>query len=236
MQAPPPPYVSLNGGQTSGSRPPPPYHRQVPRYNSYYQKPKSGGVKSCFRCICCCYSCLFIIVIVLSFLAFYFYTIEHPKVPSYNVQDFEVKAFDLTPDFSLKTEFLVTVKAENPNNNIGIIYGHSSSVGVYYSNSDLCRGKLPSFHQGQKNTSYIKIDLMGESPFGSGLQEALSESQKNKKIPLLVKVRAPISIVVGEFPLRQFTVFVNVSMVVDNLAPNKKINILSSNTAYDYEF
>ncbi|GFQ05229.1 hypothetical protein PHJA_002667000 [Phtheirospermum japonicum] len=114
------------------------------------------------------------------------------------------------PDFSLKTEFLVTVKADNPNNNIEFIYGEGSLVGVYYNDSDLCHGKLPSFHQGHTNTTYIKIDLTGKSEFGLGLQEALAESRKNKKVPLFVRVWAPISVVVRKFPLRQFMVFVNV--------------------------
>ncbi|KAK6157190.1 hypothetical protein DH2020_011438 [Rehmannia glutinosa] len=222
----------LNGNRPP---PPPPYgHRNIPRYNSSYKK-KSGG-NTCFRCICCCYCCLFLLIVILAALAFYFYTIDHPKIPSYKVENLEVKAFDLMPDFSLKTDFLVTVRADNPNNNIGFIYGDGSSVDVFYNDSDLCSGKLPFFHQGHKNTTFMKIDLTGKSEFGSGLQEALSESRKNGKIPLLVRVRVPISVVVGEFPLRQFKVFVNCSLVVDNLAPGKKIGILSSNTTFDFEF
>ncbi|KAL6529579.1 hypothetical protein OROGR_015202 [Orobanche gracilis] len=239
MNGPPPPYMMLNGAQPGGVRPPPSpyYHRQVPRYNAHYQKPKPGGCgKSCFKCICCCYGCLFILVIILASVAFYLYTTDNPKIPSYKVEDFEVKAFDFLPDFSLKTELLVTVKADNPNTHIGFIYGEHSSVGVYYSENDLCHGKLPSFQQGHKNTTYMKIDMTGRNEFRSGLQEALAESLKNKKISLLVKVQVPISVVIGEFPSKQFMVFVNISMVVDNLAPNKKIKILSSNTTFDYEF
>ncbi|KAI3457238.1 hypothetical protein Pfo_013901 [Paulownia fortunei] len=224
MNASPPPYVILEGNQ-NGSRVPPPYHRNVPRYNSNYRKKSSA--RSCLRWICCCYCCLFLLIVIIAILAFYFYTIYKPQIPSYKVEDLEVKAFDLRPDFSLKAEFLVTVKADNPNSNIGFIYGKDSSVNVIYSNNDLCTGKLPNFHQGHKNTTLMKVDLTGKSEFGSGLQEAFAESRKDRKIPLLVRVNVPVTVVVGEFPLRQFKVFVNCSLLVDNLEPNKKIGILS---------
>ncbi|KAL3647137.1 hypothetical protein CASFOL_008105 [Castilleja foliolosa] len=236
MYAPPPPYVVLNDGSQKGTALPPPPQRQLPMYNSHYKKPKSSGaVKGCLMCICCFYCFLFILVIVLASTAFYLYAINKPQIPSYKVENFEVKAFDLMPDFSLKTEFLVTVKADNPNNHIGFIYGEDSFVGVYYNDNDLCHGKLPSFHQGHKNTTYMKIYLAGKSEFGSGLQEALAESRKKKKVPLLVRVQAPIRVVVGELPMRQFMVFVNVYLIVDSLAPNKKTHILSSSTTFDYK-
>ncbi|KZV23479.1 hypothetical protein F511_16835 [Dorcoceras hygrometricum] len=233
MNGPPPPYVMLEGSH-HGDVQPPPYRRNVPRYHSNYHKRSSG--KSCLRCICCCYCFLFLFIIILAALALYFYTIFEPRIPSYTVQNLEVKSFDVKPDFSLNTELLVTVKADNPNTNIGFTYGAESSVVITYSDADLCHGKLPSFHQGHNNITMIKVDLKGRSEFGSGLQEALADSRKNGKIPLLVKVKVPITVVVGDFPLRQFKVFVNCSLIVDNLAPNKKIGILSRNTTFNFEF
>ncbi|XP_073309222.1 NDR1/HIN1-like protein 6 [Primulina huaijiensis] len=236
MNGPPPPYVMLEGSRhgSSSDVQPPPYRRNVPRYHSNYHKRSSG--KSCLRCICCCCGCHFLFIIILAALSFYFYVVYEPRIPSYTVQNLEVKSFDVQPDFSLNTEFLLAVKADNPNTNIGFTYGKESSVTVTYSDVDLCTGKLPSFHQGHKNTTIMKINLKGKSEFGSGLQEALADSRKNGKIPLLVKVKVPITVVVGDFPLREFKVFVNCSLVVDNLAPDKKIGILSRNTTFDFEF
>ncbi|EPS64077.1 hypothetical protein M569_10704, partial [Genlisea aurea] len=103
---------------------------------------------------------------------------------------------------------------------------------VEYSGSNLCTGKLPSFYQGHRNVTTIDVELSGKSEFGSGLQEALMDSRKSHKIPLLVKVRVPVGVVIGGIHLRPATVLVNVTLVVDNLAPNKKIGILSSNTTF----
>ncbi|KAA8524445.1 hypothetical protein F0562_010831 [Nyssa sinensis] len=181
MHAPPPPYMMLS--DNNGVRPPP-YRRNIPRYQSTNQKKKGN---CCLRCICCCYCFLFILILVSAAVFFYFYAVVQPKIPVYQVQGLEVKAFEAQLDFSLNTEFLVTVKAENPNGNIGFIYGKDSSVTVSYTDSTLCSGKLPAFHQDKKNTTMMKVDLKGKSEFGSGLQEALMKSKNNGRIPLLVK-------------------------------------------------
>ncbi|KAG6657940.1 hypothetical protein CIPAW_04G124500 [Carya illinoinensis] len=111
-----------------------------------------------------------------------------PKVPSYAVEDFNVHAFNFQSDMSLFTEFVVTIKADNPNENIGFVYGKNSLILVSYSDSDLCSGKLPAFYQPKKNVTEMSISLQGTSPFGSGLQEALMENRHTGRIPLLVRV------------------------------------------------
>ncbi|KAF7142130.1 hypothetical protein RHSIM_Rhsim06G0148200 [Rhododendron simsii] len=221
--APPPPYVALS--ENNGSLRPPPYRRNVPRYQSTHHKKGGSG---CLRCICCCYCLLFLFIFIVSAFILYFYTFYKPQMPSYHVEGMTVQAFDLQSDFSLLTQFLVTVKAENPNENIGFIYGRENAVTVSYEDSTLCTGNLPHFHQGHKNTTMMKVLMSGKSEFGSGLQEALMKNQKAGHIPLLVQVKVPVNVVVGEFPLRHFTVSVNCSLVVDNLSPNKKIGILTS--------
>ncbi|CAK9151354.1 unnamed protein product [Ilex paraguariensis] len=229
MNAPPPPYVMLpeNYGSNHGNVRPPPYRRNVPRYYSQNQK-KSGGT-SCLKCICCFFCFLFFLILIMAGLALYFYAIFDPQMPSYKVESLDVRSFNVELDFSLYTEFSLTVKAENPNKNIGFIYGSESALTVLYTDSTLCSGKLPAFHQGHENTTRMKVTLKGKSEFGSGLQQALTENRHTRRIPLLVRVKAPVSIVVGTIPMRQFVVFVNCSLVVDSLSPNKKPGIVSSN-------
>lgn len=216
--------------ENNGSIRPPPYRRNVPRYHSHAPRKKN----CCLRCICCCYCLLLVLVLILAGLLFYFYTFYSPQIPSYKVDNLSVTAFDIQPDFSVNTELLVSVKANNPNEGIGFIYGRDSSVVVAYNGTALCSGKLPSFQQGERNMTIMQVTLKGKSEFGSGLQEALTENKHNGRIPLLVKVKAPVSIVVGQFPMRQFVVFVNCSLIVDNLAANTTIQILSSKYNVDF--
>ncbi|KAF5745977.1 hypothetical protein HS088_TW06G00142 [Tripterygium wilfordii] len=207
-------YYMLNNDQYSLQ--PPPHRRKIPRYHSH----QSSGGNCCLRCICCC-CCTFIILIIvltgLGPLGFLLYAILQPQRPVYSVSNFGVQAFDLQPDFSLYTKFVMAVKAENPNEQIGFIYGKDGLVVVSYQGSKLCFGKIPNFRQPGKNTSMLNIVLKGKSEFGNGLQEALMDNRNSGKIPLLVQVKAPVTVVVGEFPLREVIARVNNSLVVDNL-------------------
>ncbi|GLT67480.1 hypothetical protein SLA2020_397860 [Shorea laevis] len=78
----------------------------------------------------------------------------------------------------------------------------------------------------------FNIGLAGTSPFGSGLQAALMENRHTGRIPLLVTVYAPVNVVVGSFMLRRLDVYVNCTLVINNLSPNKKVEILSSQYNY----
>ncbi|XP_042479360.1 NDR1/HIN1-like protein 6 [Macadamia integrifolia] len=217
-------YAMLS--ENGGSLRPPPYRRNIPQYHSMIPKKKGG---SCFKCICCCFCFLLILILILLSVALLFYHFYKPKVPSYKVQGMEVSTFKVDRDLSLYTEFVVNVRAENPNENIGINYGKDSSVAVSYSGTKLSSGKLPTFHQGHKNTTLMKVVLSGKSEFGSGLQEALMDNRRTGRIPLLIMVKAPVIVMLGEYAMREIVVLVNCSIVVDNLSPNKKIGILSSN-------
>ncbi|XP_052207991.1 NDR1/HIN1-like protein 6 [Diospyros lotus] len=156
--------------------------------------------------------------------------------PNYQVNGLNVTTFILQQDFSLLTEFVVSVKAKNPNDRIGFIYGHNSAAVVTYRDSKLCSDKLLSFEQGHNNITLMNVTMKGKSEFDNGLQKALMQNKNCRKIPLLVQVKVPVSIVVANSPLRHFLVFVKCSLVIDNLSPNKKIRILSSEYTLHFAF
>lgn len=232
---PPPPYqpryVMLNSNNSFNLKPPP-QRRNVPRYHG---NPKKSSGNSCLRCMCCCLCFWLLLIIFLAAALVILYTVLQPEVPRYNVSKFDVNAFNVEPDFSLYAEFVVSVKSNNPNNHIAINYGKSSSVTVSYKDTTLCSGKIPAFKQPQNNVTNIAIALKGKSEFGNGLQEALMKNKNTGKVPLLVQVKAPVSLVVQDIPLRQVMVLLNCSLVVDNLAPKKQAKILSTKYSYNFE-
>lgn len=193
---------------------------------------------SFFKCIgfCCCL--LFLVFLTLGLMISYFYTVYVPHVPSYKVEKLEVKAFDMRPDLTLNAQILVTVKANNPNTDIGFVYGDNGSVSLLFNESDvLCSGKPPHFFQSHNNITMIQIDLAGTSKVGPGLQAACEENRKSHTpVPLLVTVEMPMRVVIEHIPLREFRVYVNSSLMVDDLAPNKTIKIVSSDTMFHFEF
>ncbi|KAJ6744985.1 HIN1-LIKE PROTEIN [Salix purpurea] len=152
-------YVMLNNSNSSSVRPPP-QRRNIPRYHSNHHH--SHG-HCCLKCVCCCLCFFIVVIIVLASVLAVLYVTLNPKMPQYNVESFEVNAFTMDPDFSLYTEFVVVVKSNNPNKDIAFTYGKDSSVVVAYSDSTLCSGKLPAFHQPFQNTTMIPVVLTGKS-------------------------------------------------------------------------
>ncbi|KAI4363824.1 hypothetical protein MLD38_019993 [Melastoma candidum] len=203
---------------------PAPYHRNIPHYHS-----KGRSSRGCCRRCLCCFCCfLFLLVVVIASIVLYFFAAYSPMIPSYSINSFETNTFNMGQDFSLYAEFLVTVKAVNPNEHISFIYGQGSSVEVVYVDSPLCKGEIPAFEQGHMNMTMIKILLKGKSEFGSSLQTALMESRHTGRIPLIVKVKVPVVVVIGSTPLNEMKVKVDCTLVVDNLSPQKTANIISN--------
>lgn len=217
INRPPPAYTTMHSNESA----------RIPLYQNPYGRPRKSG-NSCLRCICCCYCFLFILIIILAGLALYFYTILKPQVPSYKVKSVHVKSFEPLPDMSLKSEFVVNVEANNPNAHISLIYGKDSNVTLWYRDQELSQGKLPSFRQGTNNISIMHVDMNGKSKLDSGIQETLKQDQKNRMVPMVVQVQAPITIVVGEYKLREFVVYVNCSLTLDSLSADKNPEIITS--------
>ncbi|KAJ3693199.1 hypothetical protein LUZ60_008679 [Juncus effusus] len=233
---PPPRYVMLaeQGGSESMNIRPPPNRRNLPRY--YSERSKKS---SCCSCGCLCWFCcfLFIFIIIIAALVVYFVLIYNPKIPSYSVSNLSIGSFEFRPqDFTLHTKLIASVRAENPNEMIGIKYGSGSRVVISYHNSTLSSGHLPSFYQGYKNVTVMQISMEGTHSYGSGLIEALDENKKKGSVPLEIHVRVPVSLRLGTIDLREVAVNVRCALVVDSLSPGKKPKILSATYQVNVEF
>ncbi|XP_018500038.2 NDR1/HIN1-like protein 6 [Pyrus x bretschneideri] len=230
----PPPYVML---QDQGH--PGPHGRNPPRFNGQY-RPNGHRKSSCLRCYCCCYCCIFITLVVIIAAVVISLIIINPSVPKYSINDFSVKAFNVTPDFNLHAQFMVTVKAVNPNKKISIIYEKGSIVQLKYSGMKLCTGVVPHFRQPTSNTTMINVNLNGDlkgNDFQGSTGESLMEKIKSSRVPLTVSVRVPVNVGLGKYNmlLNPIGIYVDASMVVNNLSqPDKKVQI--SDTKYDFNF
>ncbi|KAJ1410695.1 Late embryogenesis abundant protein [Sesbania bispinosa] len=72
----------------------------------------------------------------------------------------DVKAFDIRGDNKIYSDIVVVVKAENPNEGIGLEY-LDNKVNIMYSGSTLCSGNFPPFLQPHKNTTKVNMELKG---------------------------------------------------------------------------
>ncbi|EER98613.1 hypothetical protein BDA96_02G172600 [Sorghum bicolor] len=205
--------------------------RSVPRYPEDEDK---GGCCGCL-CWCCCF--LLLIVAVLAGTAAYFFFVYKPKAPSYSVSNMSVSQFDFkSSDLTLYVKLTASVRAENPNEMITIKYGEGSHTVVSYRGTPLCSGKLPAFFQGYKNVTVMDISMEGRHGFGSGLQQALEESEKAGDIPLDIFVSVPVELQLGSLDLRQVKVNVHCALVLDSISPKKKPNIKSATYQANVEF
>lgn len=169
----------------------------------------------------------------------FLYTCYTPEMPQYIIDNFIINTFTIN-EYSITTDLVVDVTVENPNAHIGFNYGQDNFVHMIYSGTKLCSGKFPSFHQPKKNVTVVKIVLKGNHEFDSELQEQLKLSTERGKFPVIITVKVPVRVVAGiltlhEITLKQVLAYVNGTLVLDNLIPNKKTNILSSDYAYDFE-
>ncbi|GMH10246.1 hypothetical protein Nepgr_012087 [Nepenthes gracilis] len=153
---------------------PPPPHGTTPLAYTGPPKRRSG-------CFCCCMCFLFsllllfllllllfillllLILAVTSVLVGIFFLFFHPHIPKYYINSVRIPHFDRAADASLATTFDVNFTASNPNKKIGIYYEGGSHVSVWYADSELCRGSLPTFIQGHRNTTVMEVSLTGNA-------------------------------------------------------------------------
>lgn len=207
---------------------PPPIEHPVPMTHSW--PPKSGSC--CCKCICWTISLLVLLLVIVGATAGILYLVFQPKLPSYSVDSLNISSLGLNIDMSLYAEFDVKITAYNPNKKIGIYYKKGGRLSVWYSNTKLCDGALPEFYQGHQNKTVLHLALTGQTQYGSTLMNAIQEQQQTGRIPLDLKVDAPVAIKLGMMKLKKVRILGECLLVVDSLSANNSISIKASNCRF----
>ncbi|CAJ1971181.1 unnamed protein product [Sphenostylis stenocarpa] len=194
------------------------------RYDQYTQRRHRRS-----RCCCCCcwlIGIIFIFVVLLGIAAGIFYLVFRPEAPKYSIENIAVRGINLTSSSAaaISPEFNVTVKADNPNDKIGIYYLKDSSAEVFYNDARLCNGVLPAFYQPSNNVTAFGTVLKGnEIELRSEDRRSLVEAQTKLKVPLTVRIRVPVKIKVGSVKTWKITVKVDCDVTVNELTAQSKI-------------
>ena len=205
-------------------RVPPPENAR--RYDQYTRRKNPRS--SCCCCLCWLIGLLLILVILLGITAGVLYLIFRPEAPDYTINSVAIKGINLT-SLALSTtafspEFDVAVRANNPNDKIGIYYEKDSSVEIYYNDVSLCSGSLPAFFQPSNNITVFQTLLKASGvELRSTDVKTLVDAQKKGKVPLNLKLRAPVKLRVGSVKTWKITVKVNCDVTVDKLMAQAKI-------------
>ncbi|KAK7272361.1 hypothetical protein RJT34_28899 [Clitoria ternatea] len=230
-------YTSLESQGYAGS---PSHGGYAPRQHSLGRSSVCCG---CLRCCCCCCSCcrccicsILIILLILVALVLGLYYLIKPIIPSYNVESFKVVTFDVKNSNRVYTDIVVVMKAENPNEGVGLDY-LENEIRLIYAGTQLSSGQFPSFLQPGKNISMLNVELKGEAEFDDELQNKFIQDDQAEYIPLLITVRLPIRLVLDDLiHLKKFVVYVNCSLIIDQVDPKKQPNILEKHFTYAVEF
>ncbi|GMI81832.1 NDR/HIN1-like 13 [Hibiscus trionum] len=179
---------------------------------------------SCRSCCCCLLITVIVLLLAAAIAAAVIYFVFKPESPNYSVENVAIKGFNLTSSSPISPEFDVTVRAHNPNDKIGIYYEKGSSIRVYYEDSNLSNGALPSFYQPKNNVTVFETALKGSAiELTNGALRALSDQQNKGAVPFRLKLRAPVKIKVGSVKTWKITVKVTCKITVDRLTAASRI-------------
>lgn len=232
VEAPPPPTTPLVPPGSSRSDKGIPIHHppQIRAMPAVYSKTKK---RSCFcKCICWTISWLILLLVILAASVGILYLVFKPKLPNYSVDTLRISDLRLNFDMSLYAKFDVKITATNPNKKIGIYYEKGGRLSVLYTNTRLCEGSLPQFYQGHQNKTELNVSLTGQVQSGSTLMNALQQQQQTGRVPLDLKVHAPVAIKLGRLKLMKVKVLGECMLVVDSLSSNNLVSIKASNCKF----
>lgn len=209
----------------------PPQHRTIPL--QYSKPPKK---RSC----CCKFMCwiLFLIIVLVlgvGILAAIIYFGFDPKAPKYSVDGMSITRFGLDNDSSLYAQFNVNVTARNPNSKIGIYYKSGSKLSVSYMGTHLCEGSFPVFYQGHKNTTLLDVALTGQTRDATSFMNSLLAQQQTGSIPLVLRVKVPVRIKLGNLKLPKWKPVVRCRLNVNSLSADNPIRITDSSCSFKFK-
>ncbi|CAN0913905.1 NDR1/HIN1-like protein 6 [Linum grandiflorum] len=208
--------------------PPPTYHGA--------KRPKRRR-STCCRCFCWIFSILLFLIIAVGATVGILFLIFRPKLPDVSIDRLQISQFSLTQTTpaTLSATFDVAITARNPNRRIGIYYEGGSRIGVSFAGTELCRGAMPKFYQGHRNTTVLNVALSGESADAAALfGEMQSEQQRNGFVPLDLRVRQPVRIKLGKLKLPKIKFVVRCRLNVDSLTANNNIRIRNSSCKFRF--
>lgn len=221
-----PQYMMVELGEAGRHPPPPPPRRRARRSHC--------GCGFFCGCLCWYFCCYFLLVLLIIAAVAASVIYLNPKPPSYSITNFAITDFNFSSDFDIRTKITITVKAENPNDKIGISYGDDSKVRLAYRDIDLCSGALPSFYQDYHNVTVVTVEMNGKSELKAEAGEALRADKKKGEVPVEVYVKVPVKLRIVGVDTKYITIDVKCELVLDNIEPNKKIGIKSAKYSVEW--
>jgi hypothetical protein len=219
----------------AGHYPPPPaLETTPPTAATSKHPPKKKKQKTRGGCCCRLACCLFAAAAVAASLLGALYLALDPKLPRYSVSALNVTAFGMDDDLTARARFDASVRFENPNRRIGILYEEGSSLSVWFRGYRLSEGALPAFYQGHGGAATVRV-AMGEARLrGTGVVEAIRHVTTGGdggggagELPLVFRGEVPVRVKVGPVTTAKVTPRVRCDLVLDRLATEGSVGVKS---------
>ncbi|CAA0841379.1 Late embryogenesis abundant (LEA) hydroxyproline-rich glycoprotein family [Striga hermonthica] len=150
------------------------------------------------------------------------------KSPEYTVLALAIRGLDNLTSSSapISPEITVTIRAENPNGRVDIYYLNHGAAGVSCGGVQLSSGRMTAFYQPRRSVAVVRVMLAGsgvELGGGAAFLTALRSAERRQRVPLVVKVEAPIVFEVGSAKTWKMVIRLRCLVVVDALAEKAEI-------------
>lgn len=199
------------------------YRVPPPENAKLFQRYTRRGQRRGSPC-CCIFLAVAAFVLLVGAAAGLFYLILKPEPPKYAVDGVAISGVDLNTTSAMAPEIILAVRAENPNDKIGIYYLGGSSVNMYYDAVRLAGGALPAMYQSSKSYTVFNVTLTGSDVvLTSDSLRDLTTEQSQGSVPLKLTVKAPVKFKVGAVKTWKITVKLSCDVTVDKLTASAKV-------------
>ncbi|GLJ35654.1 hypothetical protein SUGI_0716600 [Cryptomeria japonica] len=203
-------------------------HQEKPlgQYPKYFSRRRKFHGNFFYSCFVLGFQILMLFAIAIVIAGITFYAVFKPKMPKYSVENFQITSFVVGIDGTVSSQFVVGVRTTNPNKKIGIYYLDDSYIGVFYSGTQLSRGKFPAFYQDHETITTLTVFLSGSDVQLNKKQiTLLNRHRVDGSIPLHFKVDLPVKFKVGKLKTPKYTFHVRCDLVLGGLNSRTGVNI-----------
>ncbi|KAG2662395.1 hypothetical protein PVAP13_1KG540100 [Panicum virgatum] len=203
----PPPATATTSNKPSRSRP---------------QKRRGG---CCRRLACCALFAVAAVAVLVGTVAGLYFALD-PKLPRYTVSALKVTAFGMDDELTARARFDASVRFENPNRAIGILYEEGSSLTVWFRGYRLSEGAFPAFYQGHSDMALVHVTMSEARLRGTGVVEAMRHvNGAGGELPLVFRGEVPVRVKVGRLTTAKVTPSVKCDLVLDRLRTEGSVGI-----------
>ncbi|GMI79689.1 hypothetical protein like AT3G52470 [Hibiscus trionum] len=154
-------------------------------------------------------ACILVFVLIVLITIFLIWVILRPSKPGFTLLDTTVYAFNTSAASFLTSNFQITIRSQNPNDNIGIYYDRLDVYAEFWNQEITLRCRLPQTYQGHNEVSVWSPIIYGNMvPIAPEYSPALGAEQAAGSVLLMIKIDGRLRWKVGTFVTGRYHIHV----------------------------